>query len=285
MTFQKAIGLLILGLGIVYGAAVFVQAARNRAEFRSERGSLPLLGLIEACLYFCATMGLPDFLLNTLAIRHLDLTEDRKLPGTLIAASITPGAVIAFSLLRADYTIELPTLVCCCASILAGAFVGSRFVRQIAGNKIRKIMGIALIFSMGALVLRIIIARGATGTAAGLPLPLLIIACAGSFCWGIFNMLGIPMKAPGSALFLLLGLSPLSALTLVLVLGFLGPMGGGFQVLRDKRYHQKITCASVVFGSIGALIGCLVAISVSPLVLNILLFAAMLLAIITLLRK
>ena len=72
-----------------------------------------------------------------------------------------------------------------------------------------------------------------------------------------------------------------SALTLVLVIGCIGPMGGGISIIKEMRYHQKTACAAVVFGSVGAALGSLVPVSVSPLALNVILMAVLLIAIVT----
>ncbi len=282
---QIAIGLALLALGIIYGIALLVRAVRTRDAFRAERGRFPVLCALEAFLFFLATVGFPDFLLNTLLIRRLKLAEDRLLPGTVVAATITPGAVIAYSLLQPVGTIRLGTLIPCCAAIVLGALTGSRFVSRIDGKKITKVIGIALIFSMGALILRMFLTRGASGIDVGLSPAKLALAVVLSFFWGALNVMGVPMKPAGTAMFLLLGLSPLTTLTMVLVMCSIGPMTGGIPVLMEGRYHQKLACAAALFGSIGAVFGFFFTIAISPLFLNILLLAIMLIAILSMLRS
>ena len=74
-------------------------------------------------------------------------------------------------------------------------------------------------------------------------------------------MLGVPMKPAGTAMFLLLGLSPLNTLTLLLVMCCIGPFGGAVPVLKSGNYHQKLVCAAVLGGSLGAVLGSLLALS------------------------
>ena len=282
---QKCIGWLILLLGIAYAVALLWNAATRQKAFSAERGRFLALGLCEVAVYFCAAIGISDFLLNTLILRTKRLTEDRNLPGTLVVSCLTPGAVIAFSYLGVEEPVALGTLLPCIISITLGSAVGAKWIGGLDGEKIRKVMGIAMIGSLIALIARIVIARGATGTANGFSLPILIIAILFSFFWGAANMIGIPMKPAGTAAFLLLGLSPLATLTLVLVMAAIGPMGGGIRILREKRYHQKLSCAAATFGSLGALLGCLFTISISALLLNILLLVVMVIAIVSLLKK
>ena len=284
ISIPKLIGYFLAALGLLYAVALLVSAVRRKEDFKNEKGNLLVLGLAEAVFYFLGTIGMSDFLLNTLIIKGQKLMDDKTLPGTLITAALTPGAVIAFFLLQVENTVDLKTLIPCCATITTGAALGSKLVGKIDGKKIKKVMGVALIFSMGAIILRMILDRGTSGTLNGLEFPKLAIAIVFCFFWGGVNMLGVPMKAAGSAMFLLLGVSPLSTLTLVLVIGCIGPMGGGIAIIREKRYHQKLSCASVVCGSAGAALGSLFTISVSPLVLNLLLLVVLVIAIVTMLR-
>ena len=280
----RVIGFFLLALGVLYAVWLFLVAFRSREEIRQEKGNIAALCVLEAFVYFFATVGMSDFLPNTLAIRYWKLTDNKNLPGTLIAAALTPGAVIAFFLLRAEQSVEMGTLIPCCLAIASGGVCGSRIVGKIDGKKIKKIMGIALIFSMAAIIVRMVISEGTSGTMHGLAMPRLLAAVVCSFLFGLINMLGVPTKAGISAMFLLLGVAPLSALTIVLVMGCIGPMSGGVAIIRERRYHQKIACASVVFGSLGAAVGSMLAISVSPLALNILLLVVLAVAIVSMLK-
>ena len=281
MSVQKTISILLFVVGILLGMIILWQTWRSKDEFAAETGSIPLLCLLEAVIYFSATIGISDFLLNTLVIRHFRLTDNRKLPGTLVAATITPGAVIAFFLLRVDNPVRLQTLLPCSLSFAAGCAVGSRLVGKMDGKKIRTILGYALIISMGVLVLRIVISRGAAGTGTGLSLPVLFPAVILVFLFAAVNMLGVPVKPACTALFLLLGLSPLSTLTLVLVMCCVGPVAGAAPIIMEDRYHHRLACSAVLFGTAGAVLGSLFTITVSGVLLNILLMFVLLVAIIS----
>lgn len=285
MSLQQIIGAALLAAGIAFGIRILSHALKNRQAVSAENGCFSVLCLLEAPLYFCATLGISDFLLNTLVFRHLHLADDKKLPGTLCTACLVPGAVIAFSLLQAENPVDLRTLLCCSVSIALGSAAGSRFVGKLDGAKIRKYLGYALLVSMGALILRILLSRGTPGVLLGLSGRKLAFAVVFSFFWGAFNMLGVPMKPAGTAMFLLLGLSPLNTLTLLLVMCCIGPFGGAVPVLKSGNYHQKLVCAAVLGGSLGAVLGSLLALSLPALVLNVLLLAVMLIAIISIFRE
>ena len=281
---QKLIGILLLVPGIAFGCMIVMRAVREKEAFGQETGNLKIISLLEFAFYFIATLGLSDFLMQTLMIKGLRLTDDKKIPGTLIAASVTPGAVIACFLLQAKDPVGMAMLLLCTAAIIIGGLIGARIVGKIDGSRIRPIMAGLLIVSMAALILKMIVSESATGTVTVLTGGKLILAVLFAFLWGVINMLGIPMKAAGTAVFLLLGLSPVAALTMVLVMGCAGPMGGSFEVYRQRNYHQKTAFCSVIFGSAGAAMGSLFALSVDPLLLNILMLAMMLIAIISMLK-
>lgn len=284
MSVQKILGILLLAVGIVYGGVILCTNIRNKELLRAEKGRMSTLGILEAAIYFIATLGISDYLLNTLAFRHLHLGSDKKLPGTLCACCLVPGAVIACFLLQAENPVELRTLLPCAVSITVGSVFGSRFVGNLRGEVIKKALGYALIASMAALIIRIVLTRGTPGTLSGLAGGKLLFAVICSFFWGAVNMLGVPMKPAGTALFLLLGLSPLNTLTMVLVMCCVGPFGGGVPVLRSGNYQRRQVCAAVIAGTAGAVLGSLLALNINALLLNIILLAVMLVAILSIFR-
>ena len=285
MSFQKIIAAIALFMGLMYGGILLYRALRSRSAFLAEKGHFGSLCLWETGIYFCATMGISDFLLNTLLLNKLKITEDKNLPGTLVCACMLPGSVIAFFLLRVENPVQLSTLIPCCIGITAGSLTGARIVTGLDGAKVRRFMTIALIFALAAVIVRIGLSRGAAGTAVGLSGIRLAAAVLLSFAAGVVNMMGVPMKPANTAIFLLLGLSPLSTLTMVLVMACIGPMAGIIPVIKSGAYHQKTVCAAVICGSVGAAIGSMVAISLSAGLLNSLLILVMIIAIISMIRK
>ena len=79
---------------------------------------------------------------------------------------------------------------------------------------------------------------------------------------------------------LLLGLSPVAALTLTIVLGAVIPMSGGVSILRGGLYNRRLVLAAMTADSAAAVLGVALAVSLPPLVLNILLLLVMLIAVV-----
>ncbi|MBO5998123.1 MAG: hypothetical protein J6P87_00375 [Lachnospiraceae bacterium] len=282
--FQKVTGYLLLVIGILFGILVLVRAYRTRAAVSSEKGNIKLIAPVEIAIYFLATLGLSDYLLHTLEIRGMKLADSRKIPGTLVAAAVTPGAVMAFFMLQSDRPAGVVTIIACAVSMIIGTMTGGYIVGRMDGRKIRTFMGFALIGSLAALVIKMIVQKDAAGTLVELSGIRLIIAVLFSFVWGNMSMLGIPMKPAGTAVFLLLGLSPVATLTMTLVMGCTGPMGGAPVVYKRGDYHQKLTVCAVTFGSLGAVIGSVFALSVPAILLNILMMIMIVIAVISMLR-
>ena len=284
--YQRFLGDIMLALGLVYGVVLLRAAFRQREAVRQARGSPAALAVMEAAVFFCASTGISDFLIHTLLVKRLRLIDDDKqLPGTLIACCLVPGAIFSWTLLRMESPVDIVTLAVCGACVMAGALVGTRVTDRLPGAIIVKVMRVALIASFVILVGKIVLSSGESGTAMGLSGIRLCVAGVLCFATALINMFGIPMKPTWTALFLILGLSPLAVLTLVLVLGELSPLAGGLEVVRSGNYQRKMAPCGVIFGSLGALLGTLLAISLPAAVLNGLLLAVMLLAIASMFRK
>ena len=108
------------------------------------------------------------------------------------------------------------------------------------------------------------------------------LACVGI---GFINMTGVPCKPIATAMLLLLGLSPVAALTLTLVLGAINPMSGGVAIVRGGLYNRKMVLAAMTAGSVASILGVVLAISMNQLLLNILLLIVMLIAVICIFKN
>lgn len=281
---ERIIGGVLLAIGICFGIWILKKGVEKRALVREEKGAWPVIAAGEAVIYFLATMGISDFLLNTLFIRFFKLTDDRRLPPTLVSTCLTPGTIVAFSLLRSENSIDAVSLLVCCLCAVAGSFAGSRVVGGLDGARIKKVMAFALSVCLMVLAIRTFFTAEGMWTLTGLPPVKLIIAALFTFLWGFLNMFGIPFKPSGMAVFLLLGLSPLAALTFTLVVGGIAPLAGGIEVVRRQEYHKKMACCAVVSGTAGVIAGTVVAVSISAVALNIIMMIVLLIAIVSMLR-
>lgn len=281
---QTVLGYVFLALGIIW-AAVLVRAILKQG-FSDEPGkSMPTMLITEAAVYFLATMGISDFLMNTIMFNRYRSDDTAKLPGTVNLCAIVPGAVIAFTYLKTATAIETATLIICTACMLAGTVFAAFFLTNIKAAQLKKIIGAALVFSMCALIVKMIVSAGVTGTASGISGARLVIAVIVCLICGALNMMGVPCKPTLTALFLLLGLSPMCTLTLVLVMCGLSPIVGGVKFIKSGKYHKKTVLAAVLAGTVTAVGGCMLMITLPALALNIILLAVMLIAIVSMFKR
>lgn len=282
---QQIIGSVLLFIGLLYGALILLAVKKDPGSFRQAKGNFWLLSPLEAVIFFCASLGVSDYLLNTLTARHFRLTRDEELPGTLISCCLLPGTIIAFSLLRADNPVDMRTLVICCICVIIGSLIGSALVMRMDGHLIKKIMCAALAVSLVFVIIKMVVSAGQTGEAVGVTGLKLVLAAVLCLVTGIINRFGIPMKPTWTAIFLLLGLSPLATLTMTLVIGALTPIAGGVSVMKSGLYQKKMALAALFFGSAGAIIGTGLAIAIPALTLNVILIIVMIIAIISMVRR
>ena len=285
MSIPQMTGVVFLLCGLVYAFVLGRELVMNKDALRQAPGDLKLIGVLEFFIFFVCTIGVSDFLLNTLMIKKLKLSDDKGIPSCLIASTLVPGAFIAFSYLQSEKSADALTLLLFMLCLAVGAVFGGRAVNRMNGAAIRKIMGFALLFSMAALIVKMIVGAGVTGSAVGLRGVRLIVMCAGCAVIGFINMMGVPCKPIAVTMLLLLGLSPVAALTLTIVLGVIVPMSGGVSIVRGGLYNRKMVLAAMTAGSAAAVLGVMLAISMDQLLLNILLIIVMLIAVISIFKK
>ena len=284
MTVQMAIGILFLGSGILYAIYITYSLLKDRAWLAEAPGKLGVLAGCEAVIYFLCTIGVSDFLLNTILCRRLKLSEPDAQPDNNITASIVPSGIIAFLYLRNADAVDGLLLATFLVLMIAGSLVGSRAVGKMEGEKIRKAMVIFLCVTLLSLIVKMVMSAGAAPTATSLRGWKLAAIGFEAFCAGFINMLGIPAKPLTATVALLLGLSPITTLAITLGAIPIACMSGGLNVVPRKKYNPKLVLSSMTVGSVTAIIGCLLAISINAAILNAILLVVIAIAIISLIR-
>lgn len=285
MTLQHTIGFIFLAAGILYAVYIISDALRDREGFMAQPGTLKGNMIAEAIVYFFCTIGISDFVMNTIAVRRLKLAEPETLPDCLITDGIVPGAFIAFLYLRNAPEVDTATLLVFMGGMAVGSFLGSRAVGKMKGETIRKALVVLLIAAMIAMVVKMIMSSGEPGTATSLSGAKLILMGACTLVFGFTNMLGIPAKPFTTTLLMLLGMSPITILTMLLGSVPVSVVTGGINVVRRKRYNKKMAVSAATIGCVTAFIGTMLAISINATVLNIILIGVIGIAVISLIRK
>ena len=284
MTIQLAIGILFLGSGIVYGIYMMHSILRERAWLHEAPGSLGVVMALESVIYFLCTIGVSDFLLNTILCRRMHLAEPEAQPDCNICATIVPSGIIAFLYLRHADAVDGRLLAVFIVCMVIGSLIGSRAVGRMEGERIRRAMVVFLCVTLLSLIVKMILSAGAAPAATSLAGWKLAAIGAEAFCAGFINMLGIPAKPLTATVALLLGLSPITTLAITLGAIPMSCVAGGINVAPRKRYNPKLILSAMTAGSAAAIIGCVLAISISAAVLNVILLIVIAVAILSLIR-
>ena len=282
---EQLLAYAILAIGIVYAIVILIISYKKWNLVQASPGKLGILAPVEVLIFILAGIGFPDYVMHTILAKQLKLSSDRDLPGTLVGCGIVPGAILSTMLLKKGADSDINTLIFCGIAIVIGSILGSLIIGKLDGEKIKRVMQIALVLSFVFFIVKIIVSSGAVGTEVALRGTRLYIVTALCFVTGLLNMIGVPMKPTRTAIFLIAGMSPMATVTAVVVLGSLAPISGGVAVLKQEIYQRKMVFAATMFGSIGAIIGALLVISIPALILNALLIGMMLIAIILMFRK
>ena len=284
MTIQLAIGILFLGSGIVYGIYMMHSILRDRAWLHEAPGGLGVVMALESVIYFLCTIGVSDFLLNTILCRRMHLAEPEAQPDCNICATIVPSGVIAFLYLRHADAVDGRLLAVFIVCMVIGSLIGSRAVGRMEGERIRRAMVVFLCVTLLSLIVKMILSAGAAPAATSLAGWKLAAIGAEAFCAGFINMLGIPAKPLTATVALLLGLSPITTLAITLGAIPMSCVAGGINVAPRKKYNPKLILSAMTAGSAAAIIGCVLAISISAAVLNVILLIVIAVAILSLIR-
>ena len=285
VTTQFMIGAFFLVAGIAYGLYMARSIWTDREWLRNAPGNLGTVIGLEAVVYFLCTIGVSDFLLNTIICQRLKLVGPEAQPDCNITATIVPSGIIAFVYLRDSASVDGLLLVLFIVCLIIGSIVGSQVVGHMKGDIIRKAMVVFLCVTLVCLVVRMILSAGAAPTATSLGGWKLAMMGLTAFVAGFINMLGIPAKPLIATVSLLLGLSPIT--TLAVTLGGLPTscLVGGLRVMPKKNYSPKLILSAMTAGSLAAIAGCLMAISVNATVLNVMLLIVIAVAIVSLIKR
>jgi uncharacterized membrane protein YfcA len=180
-------------------------------------------------------------------------SEDRLLPGTLNVGNAIPTVVQALIFIRI-VEVEPVTLVLMLAAAGLGAILGAGVVSKFSENKIRLVIGIALLLSAGFMLATKFKWIQGGGTDIGLSGVKLIIAVVVNFILGSIMTAGIGLYAPCMALVFALGMSPAVAFPIMMgSCATLMPMAS-YRFIKEGFYDRKASFAIGIAGIAGVLI-------------------------------
>ena len=196
--------LIPLALAVLVYALMLVRAAlASRAVPRLEAVAL------GAITNFFDTLGVGSFAPTMAWFKFRGLVPDRLIPSTMLVGHTLPAVAQAIIFLVLLGVLVDPALLFgCVLALLMGGLLGVSLVIRAKVWVVQLVVGIALIIAAIMYALTNLHLMPGGGAATGLPLPLMAIAIAANFLFGILLNFGIGNYAPTLVMLSLMGMDP-----------------------------------------------------------------------------
>ena len=202
---------------------------------------------------FFDVLGIGAFAPQTALLKFTKQTKDKHIPGTMNVANTLPvllQALIFITIIE----VEPITLVAMFLSAALGAVLGAGVVAKMSENKIRLVMGFALLVTAFFMLATSMEWIQGGGDAIGLSNGKLAIAVVANFGLGALMTAGIGLYAPCMALVFALGMSPQVAFPIMMgSCAFLMPPAS-VRFIREKAYNRKAAVAMAIPGVVAVCI-------------------------------
>ena len=196
--------LIPLALAVLLYALMLVRAAlARRAVPRLEAVAL------GAITNFFDTLGVGSFAPTMAWFKFRRLVPDRLIPSTMLVGHTLPAVAQAIIfLILLGVLVDPALLFGCVLALLMGGLLGVSLVIKAKVWVVQLVVGIALIVAAIMYALTNLHLMPGGGTATGLPMPLMAIAIAANFLFGILLNFGIGNYAPTLVMLSLMGMDP-----------------------------------------------------------------------------
>ena len=240
----QIIQILIAVAMTVFAVIAFRDVIRSRDIMKRESGSMPVYCLTSVLAMFFGTFGVSDTAISVFLYKTTKSVDDRRMPGTIISASILPVGTMALAFLS---TLEVDplTLLICVAAQSVGAILGVKLIVRLDEHWIRMIMGIALIGTAALIVFKLFFFGLSGGEQMGLHSWYLAAAMGCFFVFGGLNMIGMGATVPNMAVLLLLGMSIKAIYPIVMTGNIMSCFFGAYKFVREGAYTRKAIPASL----------------------------------------
>lgn len=196
--------LIPLALAVILYAFMLVRAALARR-------AVPRLEAIAlgAITNFFDTLGVGSFAPTMAWLKFRRLVPDRLIPCTMLVGHTLPSVAQAIIfLVLLGVLVDPALLIGCVLALLMGGLLGVSLVIRAKVWVVQLVVGFALITAAILYALTNLHLMPGGGTATGLPMPLMAIAIAANFLFGILLNFGIGNYAPTLIMLSLMGMDP-----------------------------------------------------------------------------
>jgi uncharacterized membrane protein YfcA len=196
--------LIPLALAVILYALMLARAALARR-------AVPRLEAIAlgAITNFFDTLGVGSFAPTMAWFKFRQLVPDRLIPSTMLVGHTLPAVAQAIIfLILLGVLVDPALLIGCVLALLMGGLLGVSLVIRAKVWVVQLVVGFALILAAIMYALTNLHLMPGGGTATGLPMPLMTIAIAANFLFGILLNFGIGNYAPTLVMLSLMGMDP-----------------------------------------------------------------------------
>ena len=165
--------------------------------------------LLGALTNFFDTLGIGSFAPTMAWFKFRRLISDRLMPSTMLVGHTPPSMVqaIIFIILLGVF-VDPVLLVGCILALVAGALMGAPLAARARAWVVQSIVALALVIAATLYAMTNLHWMPGGGTAGSLPLPLMILAIAANFGFGILLNFGVGNYAPTLVMLSLMGMDP-----------------------------------------------------------------------------
>ena len=238
---------LVAFFGIIFGKDLVKSKKNGTFEDGSSIGKASLTGFVTD---FFDTLGIGSFAPTVAMFKALKMNiADRLIPGTLNVAHTIPVLLEAF-LFTTAIEVDILTLVLMLVAAALGSYIGAGIISKMDENKIRIVMGVALLVTAVLFVLSHpqVNLFPVGGEAIGLRGVKLVVGV------GALMTAGIGLYAPCMALVSLLGMNPKVAFPIMMgSCAVLMPVASA-KFVKEEMYAKKPSLFIMIAGVIGVII-------------------------------
>lgn len=260
---------------------------KSRKNGTFEDGSSPIKAFITGFVTdFGDTIGIGSFAPTVAMFKLLRMNiADRLIPGTLNVAHTIPVLMEAF-LFTEKIEVEIVTLVSMLVAAAIGSYIGAGIISRLDENKIRVVMGIALLATAILMLLshEWVGLFPIGGDAIGLSGIKLVVAVVCNFFLGALMTAGIGLYAPCMALVYFLGMSPAVAFPIMMgSCAVLMPVASA-KFVKEETYAKKPSLFIMIGGILGVIAAVNLVVNLPMEILKILVIIVILITAFTMLN-
>lgn len=242
---------LLIPLGLA--VSVYVVALLRAAVVRRSAPRLEAV-VLGAITNFFDTLGIGSFAPTMAWFKFRRLVPDRLIPCTMLVGHTLPAVVQAIIFLILLGVLVDPVLLAgCVLALLMGGLLGVSLVVRARVWIVQLVVGFALILAAILYALTNLHLMPGGGTAASLPMPLMVVAIAANFVFGILLNFGIGNYAPTLVMLSLMGMDPRLSFPIMAAGAALTATGASLRYISIGEIDLRIA-GGIAFGGIPAVL-------------------------------